>query len=199
MRVDAARTQYLDEGMQKWIYVTANRNYWRVPRWYGIEDLVSDGFACYYKCLAHYGRLARKRQPRKDDRRHFMSLVRTTFLRHITNLANERTATPERPVCDMHRADETAETWLERNGPISGAVADFSVIFERAPREIRTLLRAFADDAAEGIAYARKRLEKTGLLQRETTNERLCRLAEANPKTVDMVEFVRQFVRTQPA
>jgi len=191
--------QYLDQGMERWIYATAHRNYWRVPKWYDLQDLIQDGFMCYQKCVEAYGRLTRKRRPQKDDRRNFMALVRTTYLRHITDLANWRTATPERTVGKLRDAADTVEAWLERHAPIEHAYQDLSVLITSAPHDIKRLLQALTGDTGEVLSYLKKPLTKPGLFRRETTNEYLCRLAQNDPKRVDMAERLRHYFCTQPA
>jgi hypothetical protein len=166
---------------------------------------------CYAKCQEAYGRLQRKRVPTKNDRRNFMALVRTTYLRHITDLANERTATPERTISQMHRADETASDWMERHGPTDSSLGDLAVLLTQAPEEIRNLIEALTGDATEALKYQRHMLSgkkckspmlKGKLCVRETTQQYLCRLAKMprkkNRKTVDMRERLLQYFQIEP-
>lgn len=191
--------QYLDQGMERWIYSTAHRNYWRVPPWYELADLIQDGFMCYAKCVEAYGRLRRKRKPHKDDRRNFMALVRTTYLRHITDLANWRTRTLEKTVSAVRHVAETAEAWLERHAPLEHAMQDLSILVAGAPNDIKRLIQAVTGDASDAVRYLKRPLNKPGLYVRETTNEMLCRLAGNDPKKVDMVERLRHYFAPQPA
>lgn len=138
---------YLDEGLKRWIYRTAHRNYWRVSRWYDLDDLIQDGFLCYQKCAHKYRRLQRKRKPRKDDRRNFMALVKRAYENHIHDLASKRTVQKEYAVSrllpistDLHH-----DQWLEQYGGHTEP-AEFLLYFnELQPKVRKVLIEAFRD------------------------------------------------------
>lgn len=78
-----ARVGRLDRPLVRWIYSTARKHYWRVAHWYELEDLIQDGMLIYSKCHQRYAKVAANQQ-------HFMALVQTAFMRHITTLARAR-------------------------------------------------------------------------------------------------------------
>lgn len=187
----------MDQGLERWIKSTAKRNHWRVASWYELEDLIQDGYLCYSKCAARYGRLGRKRNPTKENRRNFMALVKRTYENHIHDLAAERTAQPEKPISQLHGPDDTAEAWLERHGSIEQAIADLAMVLKTTPKEIGAFLGVLTNDAFEGIAYVRVKRRRAYV--RETTNEHYCRLLGLDPKTIDIVEEVRQYFGADPS
>lgn len=196
-------TPYLDEGLERWLLSTARRSLWRVPSWYTVKDLEQDGYACFYKCVARYQRLGRKRKPHKEDRRNFMALVRTTFERHIHDLSTKHTRQKiEKPVSQYHRPEVKSEDWLERHGQvIEDSITDLTLLIYNAPWEIRQAIAISISGAAQDYKRVRpKHKPKASYTVRETTNEYLCRqLSELNPqrrfdpKKVDIVDMVRQY------
>lgn len=194
-----APTHFMDEGLERWLWRTAHRNHWRVAAWMSREDLIQDGYMCYMKCVDTYQRLLRKRRPRKDDRRNFMALVRTTFERHITDLANQRTLQRvEKPVSQLHHVDDTAEAWLERNGPVELAqtCSDLAELCKGAPAEVRNVVLALAGDTGEALHYLK--IKGKRFTRRETNNEYLKRLAKTN-KDLDMVQLINDHFGIQIA
>ena len=179
----------MDEGLERWIYTTANRNFWRVSSWYTREDLVQDGFMCYLKCLKRYERLKRNRKPKKDHRRNFMALVKRTFENHIHTLASRRTDTPERAISQIHHVNETSEAWLNRWAPAEAAIADLTVILHGAPQELKDLLVLLSHDATDGIALYKTKVR--------LGHRYLGKLTHLNPKQVDIMEMLRQYFQTQ--
>lgn len=192
---DPAPVHYMDEGLERWLWRTAHRNHWRVAAWISREDLIQDGYLCYMKCVDTYQRLLRKRRPRKDDRRNFMALVRTTYERHITDLANARTEQrAERVASQLCREDDTPEAYLERHGPaeLAEVFGDITTLITGAPVEIQNVVLALAGDTGEALHYLVKKGKRFSC--RETNNEYLCRLAKVD-KSVDMVEMISEYFR----
>jgi len=196
-------TPYLDQGLERWLFTTARRNLWRVPQWYSVDDLVQDGYASFYKCAKHYGRLARKRKPKKDDRRNFMALVKRTFENHIHDLSTKSTIQRvEKPVSQLHRPEISADDWLERHASVvEESMADITIVLQQAPREIKQAIAILVGDVVD-VKYLRTSKKNTKLVNRETTNEYLCRRLIAfghnfDPKKVDMIEQVRHYFGVQ--
>jgi hypothetical protein len=189
-------SHYLDQGLERWIYRTSHENHWRVPSWYSVQDLINEGFACYQKCANRYGRLQRKKQPSKEDRKNFMALVRTTFMRRITDLANERTELPDRLVISQITGPEqTTGDWIDRNGVAEQATQDLRLLIQQAPPELMRLFIALLTDAREARFVKGKCGEH---VWRETSNERLCRLyfgkrGRRHAKTVDMLSEIQHY------
>jgi hypothetical protein len=144
----------LDRTMRGWIYKTAVKNYWRVASWYDLADLVQDGYLCYAKCRSKY--FQNKDNLTEDERRRwFMSLVQTTFINHITDLAWKRTRTLERSFAklDIDGIDTPVEVGM-----------DLMVALKQAPKEIKELLHILISDA--GLLTEQREEDKHRVRQR---------------------------------
>lgn len=168
---------YLDAGMRGWIASTAKKNYWRVSEWYELEDLVQDGYLCYYKCWNRYKNLTIKRHPSKEDKRRFMALVQVAFNNFITTLAWKCSTGVNERVSEMALSQfgsDTAPASWDKLLPAQEEEATLAVMLANAPSEVAQLMATLSKDV---VAYARgvpfKRMRK-GL--RETTKEHYRRL-----------------------
>lgn len=171
------RQHRLDKGIRGWITTTAKRNHWRVASWYDLEDLIQDGYVCYAKCNQRYGHVR--------DQAHFMALVKTTYIHHITDLANNRTNTPEALVDTSHTHTFEANDILSR---LAGGVppeAEFTAMLHSLPKELKSLMTALLNDVKQQT-YLRG---ADGTL--ETNNEFFCRLIGADPKQVNLESMFR--------
>lgn len=198
--------KFLDEGMIGFIENTAREKLWGIGEWYSLEDLIQDGYMCYYKCYNRYRNLTVKQHPSIDDKRRFMKLVKTAFLNHITTLSVKRMRLHEQPASQLHRADQTLEAYWDgvlQAQPEAGTAA---ALFAKAPKELQQLVQLLTSDGAAGLQYLRQRrgnrvrLVRGGphgwkqLLPRETTNEYCCRLLGLDPKQVNIVEQMRSYL-----
>lgn len=179
---------YLDQGMRGYIHSTAWREFWRVANWYEVDDLIQDGYLCYYKCVKAYPGLMVE-APTQDQRRHFMALVRTTFVNHITDLANKRTRVPEQAL-SRYSAEDEGPAWDEVL-PSQAEEGSAMALLASAPAEIKQLVKLLAGDGAALLAF--KRNKKGRKAFRETTNEFYCRLLGFDPKYEDVVGRVRAY------
>lgn len=183
------RQHRLDKGLRGWIVNTAKRNHWRVAAWYDLEDLIQDGYVCYAKCNQRYGHVR--------DQAHFMALVKTTYIHHITDLANNRTNCLETLVDTSHARRkavsknyrlneyEDANDMLSR---LAGGVhpdAEFVAMLHSLPKELKLLLTCLLNDA-KYHPYIRG---KDGTF--ETNNEFFCRLIGADPMKVNLESMFR--------
>lgn len=73
----------MDKGAVGWLVKTAGENFWRVEGFMTRDDLVQEGYICYFKVAGRYKKTA-------TGKAHLMSLFKTTYLNRITDLANER-------------------------------------------------------------------------------------------------------------
>lgn len=176
---------YLDKGMRLWICVTARKNAHRIAG-YSVEDLVQEGYVCFYKCYQHYvGKLLRGVDgdyhrylpmggPTSDNQKHFVSLVKVAFLNKITSL--ERKFPPvETPISALGTVEESVESKLERLMQAADLVQaeslDAALMLARAPAEIKKLFDLLVKDGLE--LSGRQRLKGS---RRETTDEKLSRM-----------------------
>lgn len=200
---------YLDAGMRGWIFRTAVENVYKIAG-YRVEDLVQDGYMCFYKCRNRYVgvRGLRKRdgtpcrylpkRPDKEARKHFQALVKTAFGNHISTLATRHPASSERLMVDMVHPLQTEEQVWDTLMPPEQEVASVSALLEAAPGEIKRLFALLVDDALEFAGYRRRvgELEDSGRYRlkwrRETNNEYFCRLLKL-PSNYDIVGQVENY------
>lgn len=156
------RKHRLDKGIKGWIVNTAKKNYWRVPAWYELDDLIQEGYICYCNCNLKYGN--------DLTASHFMALVKVSYIRHIHDLANSRTR-------------NSAELMVSIDSPIFSRAepedATFFTLLRQLPSELQELLSILLNDAKD-IPMLRDGRE------RETTNAYLCRLIGIDPEHVNL-------------
>lgn len=162
------RQHRLDTGMRGWLVNTAKKNLWRVPPWYVLEDLVQEGYICYSNCNVKYGRELKLK--------HFMALVKVSFINHIHDLANLKTRNISELVVDPESAI------LFRIEPEE---ATFFTLLKQLPRELQELINILLNDASEIPMMCSGR-------ERETTNDYLCRLIGVDPEHVNLQAVFRE-------
>lgn len=184
-----AQDPYLDEGMIGWINKTARKEHWRVA-WMDLDDLVQEGYFCYCKCKKAYPQFATN-APTKDQRRHFQSLLKTTFSRHIFTLASSQKGAHFVQVSGETPSAESA-AW-ENILPPQPETGSLAVLLAKAPPEILQFLRLLTTDGLDLIAFARRQVGRKQV--RETTNEHFCRLLGLDPTTVDLTAQLKSYLK----
>ena len=180
----ARRKITLDAGIKGFIYKTAKRNYWRVSAWYEFDDLVQDGYLCYAKCLSRFNFKSSyepEDAPSNEEMRKFMCFLSAAFSNHITDLANERTVTPELALASFSEEQaEAIELTVASEDTLSDA--NLQTLLMKAPIEIAEMLKALLIDGLAEGRFLKKRLRKKdlpsgsgkskhGSMQRETSSE----------------------------
>lgn len=175
---------YLDDGLKKWIVVTARRNYWRVSAWYDLDDLIQDGYLCYQKCVVKYARLIRKRRPSKDDRRNFMALVKRAYENHIHDLASKRTDQKEYTLSTLSGDDEdySGDRLLETKLGATYSDAQFRAWLAGLSRPVRRVFEQALEDIEQG-----RRVTATKL------NAELC-AALGRKSSIDSISQVYEYL-----
>jgi len=160
---DVEARAVLDDSARGWLLRTARKNLWRVHRWYDFDDLVSDGVLCWQIVVTRYAQVS--------ERKHLMSLFKTTYLNHIHQLANKRTLqsaelvdTDLLPFCELGQRDDMME------------------IAQSATPALRRCLSVVMEQPERLRQPYRRRLNG----HRETVNERLCRFAGVDPKKFNL-------------
>ena len=154
------RLGYLDAGMRGWIFRTARKHYWRVARWYDLDDVVQDGYLKYCECVKRF----RAEGPTPaDDQRRFMAYFSTAFLNHITDLANAHTATPEtiRSALEADQEDG-GSSWIDERMAVLPEAGLVSLLVG-APKEIEDALVAIIRDGVTSGEFLRTQLRKKTL------------------------------------
>lgn len=162
------REHRLDAGLRGWIVNTAKKNLWRVPSRYDLSDLIQDGYLCYCICNLRYRHV--------KEQRHFMALVKRTFINHIHDLATERTRLIETLVVP----DSPSLVQVEPGDAL------FNVLLNQLPAELKQLLVTLIRDS-KNIPMLRS---EDGT--RETRNQYLCRLLNVDPELVDIEQVFRE-------
>lgn len=173
---------YLNAGIKGWIFNTAKKHYHRIAG-FAVDDLVQEGYLCYYKCRARYvgpaatgyaykgplydGGVSVRYLPENPDapdnpadkhaRRHFMRLFKTTFSNRIHDLATKCPASREVPIADyMVEAVEPEDeaAVIDRLMPAQPEEMTTMMLLKSAPREIRQLFDLLINDALDFGRYS---------------------------------------------
>ena len=161
------RPHRLDAGMHRWIRNTATKNLWRMPPYYDVDDLIQEGYLAYAKCALKY--------PHVKEVRHFMALVKVSFVNQIHSLANRHTKRLAVNICDELLADTAS---------IPEHVT-FHVLVKQLPNELQELITILLNDARPMLRFT----DGT----RETTNEYFCRLIGIPPEVNVLAVFKEHF------
>lgn len=186
---------YLDAGMHAFIINTAKREYWRVANWCDLDDLIQEGYLCYAKCRAKYRKLSAKNHPLQGDRKWMMSLVKTTFIRHIYfNLAGKMMHGHERAMSQLVSEDMTIEDAWDRVLPPQPDEMTAILRFTSLPSELKDLISILANDTKDQLRMLRRGPTKRS--SRETSNEFYCRLLGLDPRERDVLGELREYLLT---
>jgi hypothetical protein len=144
------RTAYL------WLRKTALKNLWRVSTWCELDDLIQDGAMIYYHVLHRY--------PHAVDPPHIMRLFQVSYINHLHTLSK---------VTTRSKQTATALATFVRDEAEPDAF-NLALLIERAPEYIRAVLKLYTTEHGRRRLRSLLRVKHNG--ERETTNERLCRL-----------------------
>jgi hypothetical protein len=176
--------RFMDKGLKGWVFNYARKNMWRMPSWIDLDDLISEGMTCYAICRSRY-------DDRVENKRHFMALVKICFINQITDLANQCTAEPEIAVSQLGTDDEENTIFEKVMGGMEGD-AELAALLSGAPAEIKKLM-ALANSPEWADLMGKPGRRRAGG-QRETTCERLGRLLDLPPGSLNIEEQVRRLL-----
>jgi len=174
---------FLDEGARGYIVNTAKREFWKMAEWYELDDLIADGYLCYYRCRTRYLPRIQKHEPTlAGQKKWLMALVKRAFFNHISTLASKRMAVHERAVSQFPKfeAAGTNAAWdaLLPSQPEEGT---FMTLLASAPAELKQLIQLLVQDGADLLKFDRKRAKH--FMVRETTNEFYARVLGVSEDT----------------
>lgn len=182
----------MDDGARGWLVKTATSNYWRVNKWYELDDLIQDGYVCYYKAIQKY--------PSATDVPHRMALFKVIYINFIHDLATKRTKSISEILdTDMQGAAEDPDrsflsTLVEC--PQSGLV-EVGALLASAPERVRAALELFTTESGKAAMRSVYRRQRGGKhLVRETMNQRLCRMLGCDPAQVNIPQEIREYLMT---
>jgi DNA-directed RNA polymerase specialized sigma24 family protein len=168
--------------MKNWLFKFAWNNYWRVASWYDLDDMVQDGYLVFYRVLEKY-------RGKVQNRAHLMRLFQVSYANHIHNISIKRTRTPEVLFEDLAPNPEVRERIMDKVLQ-SNDDAEMALVLAGAPREVRAVIAGL--EAADGATLRKPYQRRKG--QRETQNERLCKLGGLDPNTVDVVLALKTYL-----
>jgi hypothetical protein len=172
-----------------WLYKTARDHFWRVQRWYDLNDLIQDGFI-------HYWRVTRKYP--EAERPQIMSLFKVTYINHIHDLAKNRSKIDECLVLDQPGSREEGMALSEadafdtiRND--EGSEAETAVLIANAPAAVKAVLTVLASQSGRRKVRSPYRfLRGTPSFARETNNQKWSRLTGL-PEGTDFEGIFRDY------
>jgi hypothetical protein len=176
----------MDNGARVWMERTARKHFWRVCRWYDLDDLVQDGYVQWQRVCNKY--------PDVTNRAHFMRLFMVTYTNHIHGLASFKKK--QNDVCESDltpNQEGEAIPLMERLLSDESDYGSFMAMIKKAPEPITKLLSLMATEDGRNRLAAVYRRRANGT--RETTNERLCRLTGCDAST-DFEEVFREYFAT---
>lgn len=157
---------------------TIRKNAWRVERVMGKKDLYQDGVLIF--CL-----LRRRYQGVVDNPRWFMSLYKTSLHNHIHDVSKVQTKLLQQHSLpdDMLDAEGEDESLFH---------VDALTLFDRAPTEIREIVRLFMDAPTEFWVVLSKSWNARG--HRRNSGRRLIADALGKPKDFDAREVLHKYL-----
>jgi cytochrome c oxidase assembly factor CtaG len=165
----------MDQGAQRWLYKFAHKNFWRICAWYDLDDLIQDGHMCWWKVIRRY--------PDAKDRPHIMRLFQITFSNYVHDLAKERTSQLDAPIASILIGEATEEKFLDQH-----ETGDYApTAFAHASAAVRAILKVINQSPERLRKPARRHSDGS----RETTNERLCRMIGADPRSIDLIAEIK--------
>lgn len=177
---------YIDHGAKVWLTRYAKRNLWRVRAWYELEDLIQEGFVVFCCVWGRYHSTAVKPA-------HIMRLFQVSFINHIHALSKQRTRDPAQALTiDLTPRDADGPHWFWSQYAYTYSDEHrMLTLMAHAPVVVKRALGALSRADAGKLRSAYRR---SGSGARETTNERLCRLANLNPAEVDVATAIRDYL-----
>lgn len=161
----------MDAGARGWMHKTATKNFWRVEHFCDYEDMIQEGYMCWWRVNRNY---PLSRMPA------IMGYFKLAFINEINRMSNKA----------------TAKNWLTytdeplRPGPLEGT--GMLELLAHAPDAIRKAFRIFQSDEGARKLRAPYRLRSDGT--RETTAERVNRISGMPEE--DFEAILRAYLRS---
>ena len=165
------------------------RNFWRVCRHREYEDLVQDSHVIFLKLKEEY-------KDTVDNPQWFMSLFMRSFSNHVTNISilDTRNSVEITESCIFSSTDEDSGISEDAFYNLTGETENagyLKVLLMQAPSEVRTVLSVLLNCPAETLELVQNALTRG---KDVAGNIALCKMVGQDPKYVDLVEKVRQYL-----
>ena len=189
----------IDKPAQRWLFKTAQKNYWRIQSWYELDDLIQDGYMTWCMVADRYADSVRERcKGQPEDKRDevmgevMMALFIRCYTNHIHDLASKRSRITETALSELVHDNQSHEQFLDQVFGSDASTSDEAELINLAPDGVRQVLQTYNDHPDSPKINAQFRVRRDGT--RETFNERLCKLAGRDPKSVDLVKAVHSYL-----
>lgn len=181
----------MDDGAKGWLFRTARKNFWRVADWYDIDDLIQDGYMCYYRVLDRYQDV--------HDKPHVMRLFQVTYINHIHDLSKKKTKQLDVPLsATLHLHAHLNSHDRDYSHEYDKVCADAGMIEVPPSCPVSGILGKLLaalnseDEIIKLQSPFRVRLDGT----RETLNDRLCALIGIDPDNAHLASMLRSYLET---
>lgn len=122
-----------------------HKQHWRLARTHDREDMKQEAHYVFLRCAAKY--------PILDTPQHFMSLFKTAWSNHITDLAKRSTAA-RAMVSENQFEAEDEEAWVRDHVGELDNEGQLAVMLRQAPREVLMVLNLFLNAPQELLDLA---------------------------------------------
>ena len=184
----------VQNSLEAWTKSYIKNKLWRLPRGYEFDDLIQDGYEKFLKCY--------KRYPEVTSPRHFMALYKRAFINHLNDLSNYASN-----YTDNHsytNEDGESEDLIETVVGEYSNHGEIRNLIQNCPDHVRQVLEVLTIpvDKSPLVAPKKYRLgtEKVpicegGFYNRETTNERVCRVLGWDYTQVDAIHLAKSYIK----
>lgn len=162
----------LDRGAKAWMYKTAYKNHWRVCEWIDLDDLIQEGYECFYYAAARYTTAV--------DRPHQMCLFQRVYCSRIEDMAKQKRRQVDFCVGDLFDEDWRHDAELQQ----------ISDLIHSAPTPFQKVFTLLTTEEGCRKLRAAYRLRRDGT--RETSAERMNRLLGI-PKNYDINKAMEEY------
>lgn len=155
------------------------KNYWKVKDLMDWDDAIGEAQLQFVRTIDRL----EKRGCVIENEKHLMSLFKTSWSRHFITLANK--ATKERFVSTMQDGTAQELSILNMIGE-NDNTGLLEAQLAKAPTEVKQVLRLLVTAPDELV----EELQKSFHQNRKACNQKLCKLLNKNPNSVDLVQIV---------
>jgi hypothetical protein len=117
-----------------------------------------------------------------------MRLFQITFTNHLNDISKKRTRQVDVAISSITRENSDSTDFMER----CGGVEESSLVLALAPVQVKAALGVYCNPKNAKALRSVHRVRLSG--KRETTNDRLCRLAGLDPRLFDLQSALKTYL-----